>query len=170
MKRAAILFALLFPLQLLAADATTVILVRHAEAVASDSKDPELSDAGKARAKALLEVARDAHVNAVFVTQYRRTKDTAADVVAALKVPVVETSVDREKRAEHVETLAKRIVAEHRGETVLVIGHSNTIPAIVTALSGVATTEIPHEEYNRIYVVVLESGKPPRVIVARYGA
>jgi broad specificity phosphatase PhoE len=171
MKRAAVLLVLLFPLSLFAADgATTVILVRHAERVPGDSQDPELSVAGQARAKALLAVARDAHVNTVFVTQFRRTKDTAAEVVATLGIPVVEITVERGKVAEHADAIAKRILEKHRGQTILVVGHSNTIPAIVKALTGVAAAEIPDDEFSRIYVVVHEAGKPPRVIVARYGA
>lgn len=164
MKRVLFLLILLFPLTLLAADATTVILVRHAEAVSDGSQDPALSEAGQARAKALAALARDAQVAAVFVTQYRRTKDTAAE----LKVPLIETHVERGKIAEHAATVAKRIADEYGGKTAVVVGHSNTIPEIVKALSGASVTEIVHEEYDRVYVVVL--GKPARVTVSRYGA
>jgi phosphohistidine phosphatase SixA len=166
MKRLLFAIALLFPLTLAAADGvTTVILVRHAEAM-QDSQDPGLTEAGTARAKALAVLARDAQVSAVLTSQYKRTKDTAAE----LKVPVVETQVERGKIADHASAVAKRITAEYAGKTVVVVGHSNTVPEIVKALSGAAVTEIAHEEYSRVYVVVLEAGKPARVVVARYGA
>lgn len=166
MKRIALLLALLlFPLTLAAADATTVILVRHAEAE-SGSQDPALTEAGQARAKALADAVREANVSAAIVTQYKRTKDTAA---GAVKVPQIEMPVDRAKIGEHLDAIAKRIIEEHRGQTVLVVGHSNTIPLLVRTLTGIAVPDIPHEEYSRIYVVVIEGGKA-RMIVSRYGA
>lgn len=166
------LLALLLPFALIAhetpkkAGATTIIVVRHAEAEAGDSPDPGLSEAGKARAKELARVAKDARVTAVYATQFRRTKDTAGE----FGIAVTETKVDRATIAEDSATLAKRILAEHPGETVIVVGHSNTVPLLVKALSGVAVADIPHTEYDRLYVVVHEAGKPPRVIETRYGA
>ena len=168
MKRITFLFLLLFPFSLLAADATTVILVRHAETAGDTSSggtDPALSEAGTARAKALAAVAKDAQVSAAIVSQYRRTKDTGAE----LKVPLIEVPVERGKAGEQADAIVKRIAADHRGKSVLVVGHSNTIPVIVKALSGVAAADIAHEEYDRLYVVVLEEGKPARVVVGRYG-
>lgn len=169
MKRAALLLlVLLFPLALAAADgATTVILVRHAETAGDTSaggQDPALSEAGMARAKALAALAHDAQATAVITSQYKRTKDTGAE----LKLPVVEVPVERGKAAEQADAIAKKIRDDYRGKSVVVIGHSNTIPMIVKALTGVAAAEIPHEEYSRVYVVVLEEGKPAKVVVAKY--
>lgn len=169
--KARVLLALLLAIPLAAHEtpkksgATTVIVVRHAEAEAGDSQDPGLSDAGKARAKELARVAKNARVTAAYATQYRRTKDTAA----GLGVPVTEIKVDRATIAEDSAALAKRIVAAHAGETVVVVGHSNTVPLIVKAFGGTAA-DIPHTEYDRLYVVVHEAGKPPRVLETRYGA
>lgn len=168
MKRLLLILLLLSPSLFAADGATTVILVRHAETAGDTSSggtDPGLSEAGQARAKALATVARDAHVSAAIVSQYRRTKETAAE----LKVPSTEVPVERGKAPEQAAAIAKRIAEEHRGKTVVVVGHSNTIPVIVTALSGVAAEEIAHAEYDRLYVVVLEDGKAARVIVTRYG-
>ena len=45
---------------------TVVLLVRHAEKEAQPAQDPPLTDAGSARARALVAVARDAGVSAII--------------------------------------------------------------------------------------------------------
>jgi broad specificity phosphatase PhoE len=147
---------------------TTILIVRHAEAEPGDSPDPSLSDAGRARAKALAAVAANAGVGAVYATQYARTKETAAPAAAGAGVSVIESAVARTTLAEQSKELGRRIASEHAGGTVLVVGHSNTVPLLVAALGGVTIPEIAHTEYDRLYVIVLDPGKPPRVIAAKY--
>jgi broad specificity phosphatase PhoE len=47
----------------------------------------------------------------------------------------------------------KRILARHRGETVVVVGHSNTVPDIVAALGATRPPPICDAEYDNLYVV-----------------
>ncbi|HEX9982418.1 MAG TPA: phosphoglycerate mutase family protein [Thermoanaerobaculia bacterium] len=164
MKKLLVVFLLLFAV---AAQAGTVIVVRHAEADASDPKErnPALSEAGIARAKALLSVAEKAGVKAVYVTQFRRTRETAEPLALALKVPVVTIEVDPQNVAAYAPALAKRIAAEHPNETVLVVGHSNTVPLIVKELGGSEVPAIEHSQYGKVYVVT-NGG----VVAAQYGA
>jgi broad specificity phosphatase PhoE len=148
--------------------ATTILVVRHAEAEAGNSSDPGLSEAGQARAKALAAVAANAGVKAVYATQFARTKNTGAPAATAAGVSVTEVAVDRAAIAEQSRELAKRILTDHSGETVLIVGHSNTVPVIVSALGGVPIPEIKHDEFDRLYVIVHEPGKPVKVIAAKY--
>ncbi|HEX7149879.1 MAG TPA: phosphoglycerate mutase family protein [Thermoanaerobaculia bacterium] len=143
----------------------TVIVVRHAEAGTDDPKDPSLSEAGTARAAALQALAQNAGVKAVYVTQFRRTRDTAAPLAAALKIPVIVFDVDGASLASFGPALAKRIAEEHPNETVLVVGHSNTVPLIVKELAGIDVPKIEHSEYSRVYVI-----RDGHVIAAQYGA
>ena len=143
--------------------APAVVLVRHAEAAAGD--DPGLSEAGAARAAALAEALRGADVRTIYVTQYRRTKDTAAPVAAAAGVTPIEIAVERGEIADHAADMARRIAAHRGGGTILVVGHSNTVPAVVTALTGTSAAPIAHQQYDTIYVV---NGR--HAVVARYGA
>lgn len=137
---------------------TTVIVVRHAESV-QGGDDPALTEAGVARADALVTVAENAGVQRVYVTQYRRSRDTAAPLVAKLKLEAVayEAKVDAAQ-------FAKKLVADNPGQTILVVGHSNTVPAIVEALSGVSVAPIRHEDNTRLFIV---TGK--NVVAAQYG-
>ena len=178
MRRALLLLALLLllaPRAPLAAqdadarDATVVFLVRHAEKAATPGPDPELSEAGRARAAALAEALRDAGVDAVLATQFRRTQLTAEPLAAALGVaPEV---VRAEGGAEaHARAVADAVRARHVGRTVLVVGHSNTVPAIVGALGGPRLEELCEGEYANLFVMVLRPGEEPALARSRFGA
>jgi 2,3-bisphosphoglycerate-dependent phosphoglycerate mutase len=145
--------------------ATTVLLVRHAEkATDVRTSDPDLSAAGQARAQALAHVAGSAQVAAIYATQYKRTQQTVAPLAALLGLtPVQHPAAD-------VNGLAQAIRTNWSGRTVLVAGHSNTVPQIVTALTGTPMAEIPDEQYDNLYVVVLPPEGGSQVTNLKYGA
>src|SRR3546814_11474619 len=60
----------------------TYVVVRHAEKVDDASRDPSLTDAGRARAHALAELLRSRDVVAVYATDFRRPRDTAEPTAA----------------------------------------------------------------------------------------
>src|SRR5690606_22750256 len=66
----------------------TAVLVRHGEKAAAPPQDPPLTEAGAARARALLDALADARVNAIYSTNYARTRDTAQPLSDAAGVPV----------------------------------------------------------------------------------
>ena len=148
---------------------TTILVVRHAEKVAGTDRDPSISEAGQRRARALVDVAGDARVAAVYTSQTKRTRETAQPLADRSGVPVTVVEAGggdgRQKAAE----LASRILSKHRGETVLVVGHSNTVPQIVEALSGTQVPAIEDHEYDHLFVVVVPATGPARTIRARYG-
>jgi broad specificity phosphatase PhoE len=145
------------------AQTTTVILVRHAEKV-DDSADAALSAAGLRRADALALALADAGVQAVFTTQYQRTRDTAAPLVQRLGLaPQVLAAAGG--TAAHAAQVADR-VRQHAGRTVLVVGHSNTVPAIIAALGGPELV-IADDEYANLFVLQL-SDAGTRLIRGRY--
>ncbi|MDA1307237.1 MAG: phosphoglycerate mutase family protein [Acidobacteria bacterium] len=136
------------------AEAQMVILVRHAEradagaaagAAMTGTPDPELSEAGKARAQALVAMLKGAGITAIYTTEFRRTIDTALPLSDALNV--VSTTVPAREQASLIEKLKA-----HTGGAVLVVGHSNTVPAIIKALGGPAFT-IAENEYDNIFFV-----------------
>jgi len=51
---------------------------------------------------------------------------------------------------------------------VLVVGHSNTVPEIVKALSGITVPAITDAEYDHIFVVVIPATGSPRLIRLRF--
>lgn len=146
---------------------TVVLIVRHAEKAAEPAKDPPLTEAGTARARALLTVARDAGVTAIITTPYLRTRATAEPTASALGItPEV---VDAGPLPQHAKAVADA-ARKHAGGTVLIVGHSNTIPAIVAALGAPQPREMCDSEYDGLFVVILGDTGPPRLIRSRFGA
>ncbi|MEO8592427.1 MAG: phosphoglycerate mutase family protein [Candidatus Solibacter sp.] len=140
-----------------------ILLVRHGEPVKEAGDDPGLTAAGRQRAEALARVvaawqAPGGKVRALFASERKRTQETLAPLGSAtgLKVTVV--------AAKDTAALVKQVRAV-KGGIVVVAGHSNTVPAIVEALSGVAGIAIADNEYDRLFAVTAAG-----VVELRYGA
>ena len=56
---------------------STIFIVRHAEKATSGGDNPDLSEAGRARAETLASMLKDAGVSAIYVTEFKRTQQTA---------------------------------------------------------------------------------------------
>ena len=159
---------LALPLSSAGAQPSTVILVRHAERATEPANDPILTEAGTQRAQALKEVLRGAGVTSVITTHLQRTQLTAK--------PLAETNglsfiVVRAGGSGHVDSVAAAVNRRPAGDVVLVVGHSNTIPAIVGALGGPKLPDLCDMQYSMLYVLEFPSpGARPRFIEARYGA
>lgn len=146
------------------AQSSTIIVVRHAEKV-DDSADPMLSHDGHARAQALADALADAGVTAIVTTQYERTRRTAAPLAERTGiVPVVVAAAGQG----HVDDVAAR-VRELGPGTIVVVGHSNTVPAIVRALGGPDVGQIPDSSYHDMFVLTVDENGT-RLVRARYGS
>jgi phosphohistidine phosphatase SixA len=148
---------------------TTVVIVRHAEKSTDDPRDPSLSAVGQQRARDLGVVLKDAGVTDVYVTQYKRTRQTAEPLAQASGSSIVERPIDATNSATYAQDLAHEILTRSAGKSVLVVGHSNTVPDIVKALSGNAVPPITDPEYDHIYVVTIPAAGSPRVMQLRFG-
>jgi len=152
-----------------AQDSTVVFIVRHGEkAQIPGEQDPPLSEAGQARAKALADALRSEGVDQIRVTLFRRTQETAFPLANEIMVSPVIDSIGRDVEG-HAKRLAEKISTEFAGQTVLVVGHSNTIRRIVTALGGPAASDVCDREYANLFVVVLKPGAAPRFERRSYG-
>lgn len=127
-----------------------------------------ISDAGQARAQALAEVGKVSAVSAIITTQFQRTQQTAAPLAAALGITpvVVAAQADVAKHAADVAAAVK----ERAGKTILVVGHSNTVPSIVAALGGPRFKDFCEPEYDNLIVMVLDVEAGVRTLRTRYGA
>jgi broad specificity phosphatase PhoE len=144
---------------------TIVILARHAEKGTEPANDPPLTAVGEARARALWDAVKDAGVEAIIATQFARTKQTAAPTAMAtgLTVEVVPTSADPNSARVMADAIRK-----HAGQTVLVIGHSNTVPMVIAALGAKEPAPICDASYDNLYVVTIRDGKA-NVVHGRFG-
>lgn len=135
----------------LSASTTTVFVIRHAEKAAGADPDPSLSVAGQLRAERLATVFGSAQpglgLQAIIVTEFRRTQETARPLANALGIPVVVV------RAAEPAAAVRRALDDYAGQRVLIIGHSNTVPAIVHELSGERVPELAETDFGTLYVV-----------------
>ena len=156
-------FAMAVPV---AAQTTTVFLVRHAEKGGDPSeRDPVLSDAGVARAATLADMLREVGISTIYSTPFIRTQETARPLADRLGLEI--TSIQPTRT--HIQDLAVTLREQHGGETVLVVGHSNTIPGIVNALGAGPYENLTEEEYDDLFVVTLEADGTASVLRLHYG-
>jgi 2,3-bisphosphoglycerate-dependent phosphoglycerate mutase len=143
---------------------TTVILVRHAEKnIEPNNPDPDLSPDGLQRAQEIARVFAGAGVNAIYATQFKRTQQTVKPLSDRTGIPV--TLLD----SNQTEQLVRQIQTTYRGKTVFIAGHNNTVPAIVSELSGETFPVIPESEYDNLYIVTIYRFGKAKVVKLKYG-
>jgi len=133
------------------ATTTTVFVMRHAEKALTPPEDPPLSPTGEARARALAEqfgrAPKGLGLDCIYVSEFLRTEQTVRPLANRLNIPMI-----REPAADPAK-VAKRALKEYRGGRVLIVGHSNTVPAIVEELSGEEVPEMDDSEFGIVYMV-----------------
>ena len=144
-----------------------VVLVRHAEKAEAPESDPPLTPAGQDRARALALALKDAGVTAIITSDRLRTRATAEPLGAARGLTPVVVGLGRGGVAAHVEAVATE-VRRQAGGVVVVVGHSNTIPAIIAALGGPSLPDIPDPEYGRLFLL-FPGPDGARMVEASYG-
>jgi phosphohistidine phosphatase SixA len=163
MLQAALLAAVLSSWLPSALPAATIILVRHAERSAAMSADALLAPAGEERAILLAQILKDAAIQRIYVTEVRRTQQTAEPSAAKLHLtPIVIPQSDTDALVSQLQKLGDE-------ETALVVGHANTVPLIVERLGAGPAPAMPDAEYDRLTVVFTANGKA-RAVTLRYGA
>jgi 2,3-bisphosphoglycerate-dependent phosphoglycerate mutase len=139
-----------------------VFVVRHAERADTGAMkmqaqvDPPLSAAGEERAAMLAGMLGDSGIRAIYVTEFRRTQDTARPLAAKLGLKA--QSIPSKNTPE----LAAKLHQDHADDIVLVVGHSNTVSPLIQALGGPAVT-IADDEYDNLFIVVPGTGTLTRI-------
>lgn len=142
---------------------TTFILVRHAEKAAEGGSDPELKPEGAKRAEAFAALFEKADITTFYSTNYKRTRNTVAPLANSKSLTVNTYS---SMKAADLEGL----LTKHAGGTIIIAGHSNTIPEIANALTGEKKFEqFADDDYGNILVISVTSvGKDAKVVWLRY--
>lgn len=146
---------------------TTVILIRHADRDippdgTPDPPGPSLNDKGMTRSRKLVHVLSTAGIQAIYTSQYKRSKMTAKPFFAAHSdLPTV--------RLDTATELKDHILRHHAGHTVLVVGHSNTVPELIRQLGGPSLPNIDDCEFDDLFVLVRSSSTEASVTKLKYG-
>jgi phosphohistidine phosphatase SixA len=128
---------------------TVFYFVRHAEKLGGN--DPALTDNGNKRAGDLMRYLQHKNVKHIYATQYKRTQMTGDSLRLQLGIDTVIYKAE-ESGADLFTKIANR--GDLR-KTILVIGHSNTVPDYIkkAGVENYSVTDIPDNEFDNIYKV-----------------
>ena len=164
MKRGYVLFVLVLTLACSSPESpTTFILIRHAEKANDGTNDPDLKAEGKERAFRLAELLKETKVAAIYATNFKRTRQTVEPLAAEKNIAIQKYEAFQ---AEEIE----KILDEHRGETVVVCGHTNNIPWTANLLTGTDDLKEYDESQYGIFLIVtvVHKGSNARVLRLSY--
>lgn len=119
-------------------------LVRHAEKqqVSRTESDPVLSECGLAQAKALATLLQQVQLPRLYHSPYQRSQQTASALLQQGRQL-------QQYQAAEVATLAQQLLQQQ--QSALVVGHSNTIPALVSLLTAREVPAMHEQQYGLIY-------------------
>jgi broad specificity phosphatase PhoE len=138
--------------------APIIFIVRHAEKASTGGNDPGLSPEGQKRAEALARILKDSQITSVFVTEFKRTQETAAPTAeAAHLTPTVISANDTAGLVDKLRAL---------NGNALVVGHGNTIPDVLKRLGISVSVSIPEDDYTEMFAVL--AAEKPELIRLHY--
>ena len=123
--------------------ADTVYVIRHLQKATGD--DPPLTAEGAAGAQKLSDLLAMKKVTAIYATQTKRAMQTAEPLAKRLYLAI--QAYDPRDPAALTEKVAKQ-----KG-SVLVVGHSNTVPELVAKVGGKQPAPLADTDYGTVFVV-----------------
>jgi len=129
---------------------TTYYLIRHAEKDISDktNRNPSLTDKGIERAHNWAEILKNINIDAVYSTNYIRTKNTAKPTALSHKLETIIYDV----RNFDFDKFKKETI----GKNILIVGHSNTTPMFANALLGKDNYKnLDESVYTNLYIITI---------------
>ena len=131
-----------------------VYLFRHAEKQVIKGEDnPELTKAGFVRSNALAEAMTDISAGLIYSSEYTRTQQTAAPLAKQWSTDIIiKTAKDPEAQVD--------IALANCNQHVIIVGHSNTIPNLISLFGVVEEITIEDNQYGDLFIIELENAKP----------
>ncbi len=142
---------------------TTFILTRHAEKGNDGTKDPDLSAVGTERAQSLMNLLQKTKVDAIYSTNYKRTRNTVAPLAQAKKITA---EVYESFKGEEIDEMLRK----YSGGTIVIAGHSNDIPWMANYLIGKEEfkTFDDTDYHNLLVISVVKKGMTSKVTWLAY--
>lgn len=137
-------------------------LVRHAEKD-TVGNDPDLTTEGYARAAKLAKIFKAARVDEVYSTMYMRTLMTA-DSISKSKGMAMKTYDPKSLKA-----FAERLKNIESQKRFLIVGHSNTTPALANHIHGKEVLQdFDEKDYDNLIVVVQSKDKDSQLLQLKF--
>lgn len=138
-----------------------IFLVRHAEQSA-ETDDPELTEAGRKRAKALASVLKDVGITVIYTTERKRAIQTAEPTEELLNI------ASKRLVLRDLDGLVERLRNQHTQDRILVVSHHLALPRLLKALGHPAEIAIALHEYDNLFVLVPKTEGGPMLLRLRY--
>ena len=135
-------------------------MIRHAEKDRSDAtnKNPDLTEEGHQRATKWSELLYDYGIDAVYTTEYNRTMQTAQPTADKLSVEI--------KTYHPFKIDFEKFLSDTKGKTVLIVGHSNTIPFFTNKLIGEDKYQQMRDNDNSsLFIVTIQGEEISHVVI-----
>lgn len=144
------IYFVVFILFLLASCSTTrvIYMVRHAEK-ADNSRDPDLSEAGKQRAALLSDLLKDEKIKLIYSTAYKRTQQTGQPLADRIGLSILSY------KADSLNAFATELLKLKKN--ALVVGHSNSTITLLDALQlDHKVKVIDDSDYGNLFKLTLK--------------
>ena len=161
MKNFVILFCFLVSLSIEAqtenkSDCTKVYLIRHAEKdrTYKTNSNPHLNSLGTKRSLKWKDFFKNINFDIIYSTNYHRTLET----IKPFSENGTELIIYNPSKIDYNE-----FVSNNKGKTILVVGHSNTIPTFTNRISNKNLyNDIEDNNNSNLYVVNICNGIDPQ--------
>ena len=101
-------------------------------------------------------------IRAIYTTEYQRTKLLAAPIAKRLGVvPVIIA-------AKETDALLTKVRRHAKDDVMLVVGHSNTLTAILKGLGHAENVTVTEEDFDNLFIVAMQAGGAPTVVRLKY--
>lgn len=143
-----VLLLLVYQQNTIQSETTTIYFIRHAEK-ADSSPNPELSEDGIKRSVRWTKFFEKIPIDVFYTTLTQRTQMTCSTIATS-----------KQKHTlfyDHSKLTIQEIIAKHSGKTILVVGHSNTIPKQINAFLGEEVyPQIDENEFGNLYTITVK--------------
>jgi broad specificity phosphatase PhoE len=137
-------------------DCTKVYLIRHAEKDRTDktNSNPHLNSLGTKRSLKWKDFFKNINFDIIYSTNYHRTLET----IKPFSENGTELIIYNPSKIDYNE-----FVSNNKGKTILVVGHSNTIPTFTNRISNKNLyNDIEDNNNSNLYVVNICDGINPQ--------
>ena len=163
MKKVIIILSLFVSTLTYAQEATTFILVRHAEKASDGTSDPALTEEGVDRANKILSIFQQSEITSIYSTNYKRTKMTVAPLAEAKKAEILIYD------PKNLKEFSLKLLKDNSGGTVVISGHSNTTPTLANLLLGEEKfKQFDDSDYGNMLIITTSDNAKAKLLHLRY--
>ena len=141
-------------------EVTTYYFIRHAEKLRVDKTDrnPNLNSKGLKRAESWKEIFSNISFDAIYSTDYTRTRLTAKPTANSKNLPILIYNPR--------DMYSKTFQNQTKGKTILVVGHSNTTNVFANKVLGFDKyEEIKDNNNSNLYIVTVMNGNTSSILL-----